>query len=343
MKAPLKKGSLLFATMTLAVAAVSACSSSSSGTQAAGAGNGNSSNQGPELTHVTVAGLEIPDAAPLYIAQKDGFFAQQGLTVTIDTIPASSNTTPLLLAHTLDFTTENYVGMYIQEAQNPQLGLKVIVDDLQAAPNVFGVIVPKDSKITSVSQLAGKSIGFPGLGTSIGTLAVDMLLRAYHVSDSDYKQAVVPFPLQPEALARNQVDAVFSTEPFITIEELAGSKVLADTMTGAMLDFPISCWATPGWFLAKYPRTVAAFQRALVKAQEVAATDPAAVRAILPSYIKGLKASIAAVMTLGTFNTTLSLTRLERVYNVMTELNLLPSTFTEQDAAAMLGPTPSGS
>jgi NitT/TauT family transport system substrate-binding protein len=335
MKAPLIKGSLLFAAMTLAVTSVSACSSSST-TSSQASTDGNTSSQGPELTHVTVAGLEIPDAAPLYIAQKDGFFAQQGLTVTIDTIPASEDTTADLLAHTLDFTTENYVGMYIQEENTPQLGLKVIADDLQAAPNVFGVMVPKSSKITSVTQLAGKSIGFPGAGTSIGTLAVDMLLRSYHVKDSDYTQQIVPFPDQPEALARGQVDAVFSTEPFITIEELAGAKVLADTMTGAMLDFPISCWATTGYVLQHYPRTVAAFQRALVKAQQIAATDPAAVRAILPTYIKGLKPSIAAVMTLGTFNTTLSLTRLQRVANVMEELGLLPSSF---NAAAMLDPS----
>jgi NitT/TauT family transport system substrate-binding protein len=94
----------LFLASALVAAVVSACSSSS--TTPANSQDA-STTQGPELTHITVAGLSIPDAAPLYIAQKDGFFKQQGLTVTIDTIPASSNTTPGLLSHTLDFTSEN--------------------------------------------------------------------------------------------------------------------------------------------------------------------------------------------------------------------------------------------
>ena len=337
MKAPLIKGSSLFAAMVLAVAGVTACSSNSSTTNAA-AGSG-SNAQGPELTHVTVAGLEIPDAAPLYLAQKDGFFKQQGLTVTIQTIPASSNTTPALLSHTLDFTTENYVGMYLQEQQTPALGLKVIADDLQAAPNVFGIMVPKASKVTSPAELAGKSIALAGLGNSIGTLAVAMMLRAYHVKDTDYTQVAVPFPNQPEALAKGEVQAAFSTEPFITVMELTGAKMLVDTMTGAMQDFPISCWATTGYMLQHYPRTVAAFQRAIVKAQELAASDPQAVRQILPTYITGLKPQIANVMTLGTFNTTLSVTRLERVANVMEQLGWLPDSF---PAASMLVPLPTG-
>jgi NitT/TauT family transport system substrate-binding protein len=337
MQAPLIKGSLLFAIMALTLVGVSACSSSSPSSQATD--DGNSTNQAPELTHITVAGLEIPDAAPLYLAQKDGFFKQQGLTVTIETIPASSNTTPALLSHTLDFTSENYVGMYLQQEQTPALDLRVVADDLQAAPNVFGLMVPKNTKITSPTQLAGKTIALPGAGNSIGTLSVDMLLRAYHVKDTDYTQVPMAFPNEPEALFRGQVTAAMSTEPFNTIMELGGAKMLVDLMTGALQDFPISCWATTGYMVQHDPRTVAAFQRAIVKAQELAASDPEAVRQILPSYIQGLTSQIANVMTLGTFNTTLSVTRLERVANVMEQLGWLPPSF---NAAAMLVPLPDG-
>jgi NitT/TauT family transport system substrate-binding protein len=148
------------------------------------------------------------------------------------------------------------------------------------------------------------------------------------------------FPLEPEALFRGQVTAAMSTEPFNTIMELGGAKMLADLMTGALQDFPISCWATTGYMIQHYPRTVAAFQRAMVKAQELAASDPQAVRQILPSYIQGLTPQIANVMALGTFNTTLSATRLERVANVMEELGWLQPNF---NAAQMLVPLPSGS
>jgi NitT/TauT family transport system substrate-binding protein len=201
-------------------------------------------------------------------------------------------------------------------------------------------MVPKATKIASPADLAGKQIGLAGEGNSIGTLAVDMLLRAYHVKDTDYTQVAVPFPNQPEALAKGQIQAAMTTEPFITIMELSGAKMLADLMTGALLDFPISCWATTGYILQHYPKTVAAFQRAIEKAQELAASDPQDVRQILPTYITGMEPQIANVMTLGTFNTTLSATRLQRVANVMEELGWLPPDF---PASSMLVPLPAGS
>jgi NitT/TauT family transport system substrate-binding protein len=64
------------------------------------------------------------------------------------------------------------------------------------------------------------------------------------------------------------------------------------------------------------------------------------VRKLLPSYIKGLTPPIANVMALGTFNTTLSLTRMERVADVMEQYNVLPSGF---DVKSMYYPLPSDS
>jgi NitT/TauT family transport system substrate-binding protein len=203
----------------------------------------------------------------------------------------------------------------------------VIADDLQAAPGVFELMVPKGSKITSVADLNGKTIAFPGVGASIGSLSMDVLLNAYHLGPNSYQAIPVPFPDMPAAMAKGEFDAAWATEPFITIMEAAGAHPLADVMTGPMDNFPISCWATTAWFAQKYPKTVAAFTRAIDEAQQVAASNQPLVRKLLPSYIQGLQPQIANVMALGTFNTTLSLTRMERVVDVMEEYNQLPKNF----------------
>jgi NitT/TauT family transport system substrate-binding protein len=316
----------------LAAAGVSACGSSTP--------TSNNSGSGPELSHISVAALEIPDAITLKIGQDQGLFKEQGLTVTTQILADTDDTTPALLSHTLGIMSQNYVGMYVQEAQTPALDLKVIADDLQAAPGVFGIMVPKGTKITSVSDLAGKTIAFPGTGASIGSLSTAVLLSSYHVAANSYTPVPIAFPDMPAALARGEIDAAWATEPFITIMKATGAHMLADVMSGPMTDFPISCWSSSGWFIQHYPKTVTAFQRGIVKAQQIAAANQPLVRKLLPSYIQGLQPQIADSMGLGTFNTTLSLTRMERVADVMEEYHELPSSF---DVRSMYYPLSSGS
>jgi NitT/TauT family transport system substrate-binding protein len=92
---------------------MAAACSSSPGTTSSSTGSG------PELANITVPALEIPDAITLTIAKDDGFFKQQGLNVTIKPVAASDNLVPALLAHTYGITSENYVGMFEEEAQTP--------------------------------------------------------------------------------------------------------------------------------------------------------------------------------------------------------------------------------
>lgn len=324
--------SLLLATALL-VAGVSACSSGST--------SGVSSGRGPELTHVTVGALEIPDAVTLRIAQQDGFFRQQGLTVSIVPLQAGAQAVPAMLGHTLDFGNLDYVSTYVAEHNAPALQLHVVADDLQAAPGEWAVMVPKRSNITSPAELKGKTMATPDpVGAiSIGTLSTDALLNLYHLSLNNVTTATMAFPDEPEALARGRVASAFAVEPFVTIMKAAGGRPLADLMTGPMANFPVSCWVAPGWFVQHYPKTVAAFQRAIVKAQRIAAANTPLVRRLLPTYIQGLTAQIANVMALGTFNTTLSLTRMQRVADLMEEFHELPANF---DVKAMYYPPPSG-
>jgi len=59
----------------------------------------------------------------------------------------------------------------------------------------------------------------------------------------------------------------------------------------------------------------------------VAASNPNYVRSELPKFITTMKPTLAKVISLPTFNTTLSLTRLQRVADVMEQVGALPKTF----------------
>ena len=304
---------------------ITACSSGSSATAS---GSASSACGAPELSNITIGTLRSADTTTIQIAEDKGFFKQQGLNVKLVTETTTNQTATGLLSHTMDFGDQNYIGMLEQEKTVPGLNQRVVVDDTQASSANDVLLVSKNSKITSIAQLKGKKVAIPAPGINFGAVALDVLMKPYQMTSADYTTVVVPFADAQQALARNEVDAAFMIEPFITIAEAAaGDRVLVDMTSGAMSSFPITCWVTSASFTQKYPKTVAAFQRAMGEALQVAASNPSYVRSEMSKFIPTMKPAIAKVISLPTFNTTLSLTRLERVADVMEQVGALPKNF----------------
>jgi NitT/TauT family transport system substrate-binding protein len=352
------KRPLILAVAALAVG-VSACSSSSSSSTAASGGGSSSAGAtsstgasssaapsgapvtgAPEQSNITIGALPSADSVTLQIAEDKGFFKQQGLNVKIITETTTNAGTQGLLSHTMDFTSENYVGMFAQQQAVKGLNLKIVADNSQTSPNLYVMLVPKDSPLTSISQLKGKKVGFPAPGFNFGSMAADILMKPYNESSADFTTVVLPFSSAMQALATHQVDAIFTTEPFITTSEAAaGDRVLTDMLSGPLAGFPTACWGTTASFVQQNPKTVAAFQRAMTQATQVAATNTAYVRSELPKWIPTMKPAIANVITLPTYNTTLTLARMQRVASVVEGLGHLPKNF---DVSSMFYP-PAGS
>jgi NitT/TauT family transport system substrate-binding protein len=294
-----------------------ACGSSSRTTSATSSLSPSSSpvaaSARPEKAHITVGTLPIADAADLFIAIKNGYFRQAGLTVTPEIIQATSQTTPDLVSGKMDFSLLNYVST-MEIEQNTGIKFKYVAGTVAAA-NVSEILVPKDSPITSLADLAGKKIGSPQTTGAIGNLAVDATLKAAGVNPKDVTFVATPFPDEETVLARHQVDAVWATEPFVTvIKKTLGAHALTDTMTG----------------------TMSAFQQAMAQAQQVAASDHGLVVQTVPTYTS-TKAGIASVMSFDTFPTALTSTQLQKAAGVMLQYGFLHS---KLDVAPMLQPGP---
>jgi NitT/TauT family transport system substrate-binding protein len=315
------------------VAGVVACSSGSSASSTTTAASGK-----PELSNITVGVLESSDDVSIQIAKDEGFFKEEGLNVKVVVMPTTNAATTGLLSHTMDFAVENYVGMFQQEKAVPTLNLRIVADNAQATPNLYVLMVAKNSPITSIEQLKGKKVSFPAKGFNFGSMATDILLQPYHESSASFTTVALPFSSAPQAIASGEVDAAFTTEPFITImEESSGARILQDLMTGPLVNFPQDCWGTTAAFAREYPKTVAAFQRAMEMALRLAASNSSLVRQELPKFITTLTPKLASVIQLPTFNTTLSLARMERVANTEIRLGALPANF---NVKAMYDPPP---
>ncbi|MGI5269713.1 ABC transporter substrate-binding protein [Nonomuraea sp. CA-218870] len=275
---------------------------------------------GLEKTTIKVGALPIPDSVSLYIANAKGFFKEEGLTVEPVTITGGAVAVPMIESGELDISMTNYVSTFSAVSKGKKI--KLVADMYQAAENNFNIMVPKDSTIKSVADLKGKTILVNTLN-NIATLAVTTQLKVAGLTAEDVKFAEKPFPDMGNAIAGGQADAGWITEPFITAtQSKLGFRKLADTMTGETENLPIAGWMATEEWTQKHPKTLAAYQRAIAKAQELAASDRKEIEARLPDYTK-IDAQTASVITLGTYPSELNADRLQKVADLMLEYKYL--------------------
>jgi NMT1/THI5 like len=185
-------------------------------------------------------------------------------------------------------------------------------------PGVQQVTVLPTSGIRTVKQLAGKTIAVNALA-GLTVLLIDNMLTASGMTPSQVHYTVIPFPSMPAALAAHRVDAAFLIEPYLTQAETKfGVQPLFDLDQGATRDFPLTGYVATSAWMRKYPRTAAAFTRALEQGQRVAATSrPAVEKALLKNTT--ISKQTAAIMALGTFPLGVTAVQLGRVGDLMQE------------------------
>ena len=251
----------------------------------------------PEEPDITVAAIPAVDLAGLYIAQDRGLFARQGLRVTIVPVPSSQSVVTEQLAGKVDISAGSYVAYLAAQATGDRFRILAAASIL--SPDTRVLMVPGNSRINTVGQLAGHTIGVNGVN-SIGPLLVSALLSAHGVSPATVKFVTVPggFPVIPGQLQRGAWDAAFLAEPYITAAgQQYGQQVLADLDQGAVLNLPVDGYvATQAWARA-HPATAAAFTRAIEQGQAIANSDVSAVRAIMAER-DGLPPEVTGSMAL---------------------------------------------
>jgi NitT/TauT family transport system substrate-binding protein len=294
---------------------------------------------GAQITVGVVPGV---DNAPLHVATEEGLFRAQGLNVTIKTYSSLSPEIHALTSGQVDIAAGDYVDFFYEQAVG-LASLHLIADGYDATSSVMDVLTLPGSGITTPQDLSGKTVATPeaqvihippGTGTgscanddapyNIETLATESVLQSDGVSPTAVCWKPTPAPDMIKELRSGQVSAILATEPYIIeAESQLGAVELLDSCSGVTTDLPLS-----GYFsLAAYARThapaVAAFQSALQTAQAKSAMRGPVV-ASLPSFA-GISAQDAALISLGTYPTFLSVGQVQRVATLMYNSGMISS------------------
>ncbi len=317
---PVRRIRRLLLAILLAIA-LAACSVSGS----------SSMRNAPEKPHLRLGVLPIVDDAHLQRAQVAGYFAAEGLTVDLVTIQGGAAAVPRLVDGDLDMTFTNYVSVLLAQSRGGDF--RFVDGGYEAGKNTLLIMTKPGSAIRSPSDLAGKKIAV-NTRRNIVELTARSALETAGVDPNAVTFVEVPFPDMTAALQDGRVDAAFMVEPFITQAALSVGAVSAlDAGSGATAGIAIGGVALTAAFAAKYPNTVAAFRRAVARAQGDMA-DRSVVERTLPTYTK-IAPDTASLIALGTWPATLDSVRLQRDVDLMRQYGVLT---TDLDAGKMVLP-----
>jgi NitT/TauT family transport system substrate-binding protein len=135
-----------------------------------------------------------------------------------------------------------------------------------------GIVVPNESKVTSLSELKGRTISVPFASTAHG-----MLLRAVAAQGWDPQKDVNIITQAPEvagpALQANKIEAHADFVPFVELFEHRG--IARKIFDGAQANAPTYHGSlVSGEYAKKYPEIVVAFLRASIEADRLIAAEP---------------------------------------------------------------------
>ncbi|HEY2309155.1 MAG TPA: ABC transporter substrate-binding protein [Streptosporangiaceae bacterium] len=295
---------------------------------------------GPTATGtVTVVAPLGVAAAPLYIGLKDGLFSRAGLTVHVVSASSVPQEVAALRKGSADIAFGDYADMFFAQEDNPALHLLAVADGYDAGPNVMEVLTLPNSGILKPKDLVGRTVGTAQqqgmplrnqkhqfIPYSTDTVATWSVLSSDNVDGGKVRWHPMPANELVSALKNGKVAAILATEPTIyEAESQLGAVPVLDSCTGATANLPLDGYFTTTSYAGRNAQAVAAFRGALEKAQAQAAMAAPLQTALTKST--GLQAQAAAMITLGTYPTTLSAANLQRVVNLMFTFGALPKQF----------------
>lgn len=173
--------------------------------------------------------------APALIAEKEGFYKQEGLNVELTSFGDGPVISQALAAHQLDAA---YIGappvfQWYSRGLKGQIIAKV--NSGQAA-----LIASKNSGINQLSDLKGKRIAGVKKGSGMDVLLRGLVLQRQAKLTPDKDVQIVDMPAGNMLAALNQgvVNAAFTWEPFISEALLRGDSKLLLDVNQAQPDYP---------------------------------------------------------------------------------------------------------
>ncbi len=231
-----------------------------------------------EPATLKIAVLPIVDTLPMYVAQQEGLFAKQGVTVQFVPVASAPERDQILAAGQADGTINETLAVMLFNKESTQMQVVRYALRPTDGHGHFFIIASGQSGITSVDGLKDVEIGV-SQGTVI-EYVTDRLLQAEGFSADEIKTVAVPkIPDRMALLASGELKAGVMPDPLASLVMGQGGVIVADDSTHPEYGFSVISFRKT--VIDENPQAVKAFLAAIEEATALVNADPAKYKNVL--------------------------------------------------------------
>ncbi|MGE0525851.1 MAG: ABC transporter substrate-binding protein [Bdellovibrionales bacterium] len=177
---------------------------------------------------IQVGSSPVLSSAGLYLAQSEGYFAEQNLDVQIVDIPNSGAPMTLLLAKgKLDVGAGNLTsGLFTAIAKDKAIKLVADKGHVSSERDYIALIVRQDhldsGRYKELNSLKGFKMGLTSLDGVSQQIVTERFLKKAGLSESDIEYVKLSYAEMNAALKTKSLDATIQLEPHVAHAELGG-------------------------------------------------------------------------------------------------------------------------
>lgn len=207
--------------------------------------------------------------APAYIAKEKGFFAKEGLDVTLVSGTFEDSKAGLASGK---YAVANGDFQFFPSVQQG-LDIKVIGG---LHKGCIKLVVPPNSPIKTAADLKGKRIGVDEIGGTPMAITTVVLANAQIDPQTGVQWKAYPLDQLEQAVSKGEIDAFAAWDPFGTLAvQKSGYTVLTDIATDLLFKGKTCCFLyASGKQIRENPEKIAALARAYQEADEWIAQNP---------------------------------------------------------------------
>jgi NitT/TauT family transport system substrate-binding protein len=221
---------------------------------------------------VRVAVLPVLDVLPMYVAEQQGYFEEQGIAVEFVPVGGAPERDQLMQAGQVDAILNELVStMFYNQNETTVKIVRFARVATQEYP-VFRILAAADSGIETVEDLAGVPVGISE-GTVIEYSTDRILENAGLAADDIVGVAVPKIPDRLNLLQSGDLQAANLPDPVASLAVLNGARVIIDDTSYPEISTSVITFSAD--FIEKYPETVKNFLAAYEQAVEDINADKA--------------------------------------------------------------------